>query len=231
MACLWYTDTSQASSCTLCQAYKKSCREGAPGKGVLLPKKQRVVVVDGDDDVAVPPKPGPSKKAGRKGKERAREWEREDAEASELGWRGSTDKVEFPVPPDPPQLPPKGEWAKLEEELWTFSIRDLLVWLVVETAQLQATLTPLVRQVQSRVDAQARIDAWDEYVARGRAEWYPRQDDPDLEWVEGQSGSELGSEEAVEGGMEKEQEQEQGEASGAGGEGGSDPVGGPTGGD
>ena len=41
VACLWYTDTSQASSCARCQAYKKSCREGAPGKGVLLPKKRR----------------------------------------------------------------------------------------------------------------------------------------------------------------------------------------------
>ena len=50
MACLWYTDTSQASLCARCQAYKKSCREGAPGKGVLLPKKRRVVVVDNDDD-------------------------------------------------------------------------------------------------------------------------------------------------------------------------------------
>ena len=53
MACLWYTDTSQASSCARCQAYKKSCREGAPGKGVLLPKKRRVVVVVDDDHPTV----------------------------------------------------------------------------------------------------------------------------------------------------------------------------------
>ena len=57
MACLWYTDTSQASSCARCQAYKKSCREGAPGKGVLLPKKRRVVVVD-DDAVWEEPEAG-----------------------------------------------------------------------------------------------------------------------------------------------------------------------------
>ena len=240
MACLWYTDTSQASSCARCQAYKKSCREGAPGKGVLLPKKRRVVVVDDDDDDdddddAAPPKPGPSPKG--KGKERARERRREDAEASGSGRRGSADEAEFPVPPDPPRLRPKGEWAKLEEELRTFSVRDLLVRSVVETAQLRVALTPLVRQVRSLVDAQARIDAWDAYAVRGRAEWYPQQNDPDSEWVEGQSGSESGSEEAVEGGTEKapeqgqEQEQEEGEASGAGGEGGSDPAGGPTGGD
>ena len=240
MACLWYTDTSQASSCARCQAYKKSCREGAPGKGVLLPKKRRVVVVDDDnddddDDDAAPPKPGPSPKG--KGKERARERRREDAEASGSGRRGSADEAEFPVPPDPPRLRPKGEWAKLEEELRTFSVRDLLVRSVVETAQLRVALTPLVRQVRSLVDAQARIDAWDAYAARGRAEWYPQQNDPDSEWVEGQSGSESGSEEAAEGGTEKEpeqgqeQEQEEGEASGAGGEGGSDPAGGPTGGD
>ena len=60
-------------------------------------------------------------------------------------------------------------------------------------------MTPLVRQVRSLVDAQARIDAWDTYAARGRAEWYPQQNDPDSEWVEGQSGSESGSEEAAEG--------------------------------
>ena len=147
------------------------------------------------------------------------------------GRRGSADEAEFPVPLDSPRLCPKGEWAKLEEELQAFSVRDLLVRLVVETAQLRVALTPLVCQVRSLVDAQARIDAWDAYAARGRAEWYPRQDNPDSEWVEGQLGSELGSEEAVEGGMEKEQEQEQGEASGAGGEGGSDLVGGLTGGD
>ena len=182
-----------------------------------------------DDNDAAPPKPGPSPK--EKGKERAREQRREDVVASGSGRRGSTDEAEFPVLPDPPQLHPKGEWAKLEEELRTFSVQDLLVWSVVEMAQLRAALTPLIRQVRSLVDAQVRIDAWDLYVARGRVEWYPWQDNPDSEWVEGQSGSELGSEEAVEGGMEKEQEQEQGEASGAGGEGGSDPVGGPTGGD
>ena len=125
------------------------------------------------------------------------------------GRRGSADEAEFPVPLDSPRLRPKGEWAKLEEELWTFSVRDLLVRSVVETAQLRAALTPLIHQVRSLVDTQARIDAWDKYVARGRVEWYLRQDDPDSEWVEGQLGSESGSEEATEGGMEKELEQEQ----------------------
>ena len=120
------------------------------------------------------------------------------------------------MPLDSPQLHPKGEWAKLEEELRTFSVQDLLVQSVVEMDQLRAALTPLVHQVRSLVDTQARIDAWDKYVVRGQVEWYLQQDDLDLEWVEGQSGLESGSEEAAEGGTEKEleqeQEQEEGEA-------------------
>ena len=71
MACLWYTDTSQASSCARCQAYKKSCREGAPGKGVLLPKKRRVVVVDNDIE------------SGRRMDRRGGLWGRS------VGWAGS----------------------------------------------------------------------------------------------------------------------------------------------
>ena len=51
------------------------------------------------------------------------------------GQRGSADEAEFPVPLDSPRLCPKGEWVKLEEELRTFSVRDLLVRSVVETVE------------------------------------------------------------------------------------------------
>ena len=135
---------SQAPFCAQCQAYRKSCQEGSPPDGVLLPKKCWVIVVnnnnnDNDDE---PPKPWPLEKPDSKRKGKKRAWEQREANVLGLRWQGSVNKVEFLVPPDLPQLCSKGEWVKLEEALQTFSVQDLLVWLIVQTAQLWAALTP-----------------------------------------------------------------------------------------